>query len=65
VQRLLQFLETSPFPTLDVRQHQTLKEALAWIKKGLAPPWPLADWLGCPEREAWERITRLVSSGQL
>jgi Ca-activated chloride channel family protein len=61
VQRLMHFLETSAFPSLDTQQRRTLDDTLAWIKKGIAPPWKLGDLLACEEKEAWGRITRLVT----
>jgi Ca-activated chloride channel family protein len=61
VQRLLHFLETSAFPSLNALQRRTLNEALAWIKKGVAPPWNLVDLLAWQEKEAWYRIARLVA----
>jgi Ca-activated chloride channel family protein len=61
VPRLMHFLETFAFPSLNTPQRRTLNEALAWIKKGVAPPWKLAELLACPEKEAWDRITRLVA----
>jgi Ca-activated chloride channel family protein len=61
VQRLMRYLETSPFPSLSAQQRRTLNDALAWIKKGNAPPWKLGDLLACKETEAWNRITKLVT----
>jgi hypothetical protein len=62
VQRLMHFLETSAFPSLNTEQRQTLKGALEWIRKGVAPPWQLGELLACEEKEAWDRITRLVTA---
>jgi hypothetical protein len=61
VQRLVYFLETSAFPSLDTPQRHTLEEALAYIKKGVAPPWKLGDLLAWEEKEAWDRIARLAA----
>ena len=61
VQRLMHFLETSAFVLLSTQQRRTLNDALGWIKKGMAPPWKLGDLLACEEKEAWDRITRLVT----
>ena len=61
VQRLMHFLETSPFPSLSTQQRRPLNNALGWIKKGNAPPWKLEDLLACEEREAWDRVTKLVT----
>jgi Ca-activated chloride channel family protein len=62
VQRLMHFLETSPFPSLSTQQQRPLNDALGWIKKGMAPPWQLRDLLACNETEAWDRITTLVTA---
>jgi Mg-chelatase subunit ChlD len=62
VQRLMRFLETSAFPSLNTQQRRTLNEVLGWIKKGLTPPWKLGDLLAWKEKEAWERITKLATA---
>lgn len=61
-QRLMRFLETSAFPSLNTRDRRTLNDALAWIKKGVAPPWKIGDLMAFKEKEAWDRITKLVTS---
>jgi hypothetical protein len=61
VQRLTRFLETSALPLLTLQQRRTVNDALAWIKKGSAPPWKLGDLLDWKEKEAWDRIAKLVT----
>jgi Ca-activated chloride channel family protein len=61
VQRLMHFLQTSAFPSLTTREQWTLNDALAWIKKGTAPPCKLRDLLAWKEAEAWHQITMLVT----
>jgi Ca-activated chloride channel family protein len=60
-QRLMRFLETSAFPSLITRERRTLNDALAWIKKGVAPPWKPEELLAWKETEAWKRIAKLVT----
>lgn len=62
VQRLMHFLETSAFASLNTQQRRTVNDALGWIKKGIAPPWKLGDLLAYKETEAWDRITTLVTA---
>jgi hypothetical protein len=62
VQRLMHFLETSAFHSLDTQQRRTLNDALGWIKKGMAPPWKLGDLLAWEETEALDRLMKLVTS---
>jgi hypothetical protein len=60
VQRLMHFLETSPFPSLGTQQRRPLNDALGWIKKGNAPPWKLEDLLAWEGTEALDRLMELV-----
>jgi Ca-activated chloride channel family protein len=62
VQRLMHFLETSAFHSLDTQQRRTLNDALGWIKKGTAPPWKLGDLLAWEETEALDRLMKLVTT---
>jgi Ca-activated chloride channel family protein len=61
VQRLMHFLETSAFGSLNTQQRRSLNDALEWIKKGNAPPWKLDDLLAWEETEALDRLMRLVT----
>ena len=60
VQRLLQFLEVSAFPGLKDPQRRILTEALAWIKKGVAPPWKVGELLTWKGKEVWDKIAGLA-----
>jgi Ca-activated chloride channel homolog len=63
VQRLLHFLETSEFPTLNKEQRDALDAALAWIKKKNEPVWSLDELLSWNVDTAWQQIMRMLSGG--
>jgi Ca-activated chloride channel family protein len=63
VQRLMQFLESSTFPSLAARDRQALNDALARIRKGTKLPFPLCELLSWKVEEAWERTTRALGGG--